>query len=362
MQNCKTIALTQRVFLIDPSKTTSYTSSIVPNPNEAAPLPTLDPGLIYRDQPQTKVQLQVPNPDNPSWGIGGALLVWFVSILLVVFMPLVFLIPYASYKGIDFGVPNYLPTLVEFATNDKTAILLQLLALFPSHVITFLLVWALVTRFGRQSFWAAIGWEWPRQFPWWLDVMLCVLLGIVLFVIGNVIARLLGAGKPTPLEQIINSSLAARYTISFLAVFTAPFVEEFIYRGVLYSALRKTVGVNAALLLASLFGVKLDPHSQDRLGVSGAVVLVLALFTIIHVPQYWPNVGVIAAVALLSIVLTLVRAYSGRLLPCIIIHLVFNGIQAVLLVLEPFVRRFLPTTDPVAPTAGLLLSLINFCL
>ena len=332
----------------------------MPNPNEAIPLPVLDPGLIYREQSQAKVPIQAPDPDYPAWGIGGAFLVWLGSILLVVFMPLVFLIPYASYKGIHFGVPNYLPALVELATNDKTAVLLQLAALFPSHVITFLLVWALVTRFGKQSFRAAIGWEWPPQFPSWLGAVLSVMLGIVLFFVGTLLAKLLGAGKPTQLEQIINSSLAARYTISFLAVFTAPFAEEFIYRGVLYSALRKTVGVYGAMLLA-LFGVKLDPDTQNRLGVSGAVVLVLLLFTIIHVPQYWPNVGVIAAVALLSIALTLVRAYSGRLLPCIVIHLVFNGIQAVLLVLEPFVHRFLPTPDQVAPTAGLLLSSFSFC-
>ena len=83
------------------------------------------------------------------------MLVWLVSILLVIFMPLVFLIPYASYKGIHLSASDYLPALVQFATNDKTAVLLQLLALLPSHLITFLLVWALVTRFGKRSFWAA---------------------------------------------------------------------------------------------------------------------------------------------------------------------------------------------------------------
>jgi membrane protease YdiL (CAAX protease family) len=186
------------------------------------------------------------------------------------------------------------------------------------------------------------------------------LLGILLFGVGSVLARLIGAEKPTQLEQMINSSLAARYAISFLAVFTAPFVEEFIYRGVLYAALRKTVGEYVGFLLTLVSGVKLDQDTRDKLGMSGAVVLVLALFTIIHVPQYWPNLGVIAAVALLSIVLTLVRAYSGRLLPCIAIHLVFNGVQGLLLILEPYAHRLAPTPEPVAPTAALLWTLINF--
>jgi membrane protease YdiL (CAAX protease family) len=327
----------------------------VPNINEITP--TLeDSSFTYSGDPWTKNPSQPNDPDNPKWGIGGALLVWLASIFLVVLMPLVFLIPYASYKGIHFGSPNYLTALVELATSDKTALLLQILALLPSHVLTFLLVWALVTRLGKQSFWDAIGWGWARGFRLWS----CILLGVLLFIVGSVMARLIGAQKPTQLEQLINSSLAARYAISFLAVFTAPFVEEFIYRGVLYAALRKTIGEYGGLLLTFVSGVKLDQHTRDRLGTSGAVVLVLALFTIIHVPQYWPNLGVIAAVALLSIVLTLVRAYSGRLLPCIVIHLVFNGIQALLLVLEPYAHRFLPAPEQVPPTAALLLALINF--
>ena len=131
-------------------------------------------------------------------------------------------------------------------------------------------------------------------------------------------------------------SAGARYAIAALAVLTAPFVEEFIYRGVLYSALQRAIGVNAA------------------------VVFVLALFTLIHVPQYWPNVGVISAVALLSIVLTIVRAFSGRLLPCVVIHMSFNAVQALLLIFEPFVQRLLPTTPPPVPTGSILLPLIRF--
>ncbi|MDQ2977014.1 MAG: CPBP family intramembrane metalloprotease [Acidobacteriota bacterium] len=302
------------------------------NPNEPTTLPIPEESdSIYQAGLRDQFQYQAI-ADNPAWGLGGALLVWFASVTLIVVMPLLFLLPYASRHGLHMGAPDYGRELIEFAVSDKTAVLLQVVSLFPSHLLTLLLVWVLVTRLGKRSFWTAIGWGWPRYFPWWWSV----LLGMVLFVLGSVVARLLGADKPTQLEQIINSSLAARYALSLLAVGTAPFVEEFIYRGVLYAPLQKIAGVR------------------------GAVVIVLALFTIIHVPQYWPNVGVIAAVALLSIVLTLVRAYSGRLLPCIVIHLVFNGIQAVILMLEPYAHHFLPTTEQTAPTVTILLPLIRF--
>jgi membrane protease YdiL (CAAX protease family) len=299
----------------------------VPNPDETPALSTLE----ETDATYSFREPKSPDPNNPPWGIGGALLVWFASILLIVLMPVVFFLPYAWAKGFHTGMPNYAQALTEFALNDKIAVILQVVSLIPSHLVTLLLVWAVVTRFGKKPFWAAIGWGWPKHFPWWLSVA----LGIVLFMIGGFIAWLFGAEKPTQLEQIINSSLAARYLISFLAVCTAPFVEEFVYRGVLYAPLQRSAGV------------------------PGAVVIVLALFIIIHVPQYWPNFGVIAAVALLSIVLTLVRAYSGRLLPCIVIHLVFNGIQAIILLVEPHIKPLIPSAERAAPAGAFLRALVG---
>lgn len=271
------------------------------------------------------------NPDDPAWGIGSAIFVWIFSLVLMAIIPLLLLLPYASSKGLHTGDPNYVKALAELALSDKTAVLLQVLAILPSHLLTFALIWLVVTRFGKRPFWASIGWHRSGHFEIWLWAG----LGLALFIVGSTIAWLLGSAKPTQLEQIINSSLAARYSISILAVGTAPFVEEFMYRGLLYAPLQKLAGAPIA------------------------VFLVLVLFTIIHVPQYWPNVGVIAAVALLSIVLTTVRAYTHRLLPCIIIHLVFNGIQAALLIVEPYAQRLVPAPEPVNPTF-ILLPLLHF--
>jgi membrane protease YdiL (CAAX protease family) len=294
----------------------------VEKPNYPPGPPTFgDSNPVYQKELQANPQSPPVDPNNPPWGVGAALLVWFLSIVLMFVVPLIFLIPYVAVIG-----------LKSFDPLGKTSILIQVISLFPTHLLTFGLVWIVVTRFGKQSFWAAIGWGWARGFRLWSYIG----LGTLLFVVGSVIAKLLGAEKPTQLEQIINSSLLARYMISFLAVCTAPFVEEFVYRGVLYAPLQRLAGVR------------------------GAVVIVLALFTIIHVPQYWPNVGVIAAVALLSIVLTVVRAYSGRLLPCVVIHLVFNGIQAVILIIEPHVQPMIPSAERAAPAPSFLLPLIGW--
>ncbi|HKP47082.1 MAG TPA: CPBP family intramembrane glutamic endopeptidase [Pyrinomonadaceae bacterium] len=280
--------------------------------------------------PHTPNQSPQPDPDKPAWGLGSALFVWIASVFLIVLMPVLFLVPYAMSRGLSTSSPDYVKALAELALNDKTAVLLQVLALLPTHILTFALIWAVVTRFGKQRFWPAIGW----RSSGYVEVLFWGALGVLLFGIGALLAFLFGSAKPTQLEQIINSSLAARYAISILAVGTAPFVEEFMYRGVLYAPLQKLAGAPVA------------------------VCLVLALFTIIHVPQYWPNYGAIAAVATLSIALTFVRAYTHRLLPCIIIHLVFNGIQAAILLVEPYAQRIAPSSEPVNPTI-ILWSLAN---
>jgi membrane protease YdiL (CAAX protease family) len=287
----------------------------VQNANHSAPSPTST--LASPTDAPTFTPIPI-GPDNPSWGLGQALLVWVGSLVLMFAVPVAFILPYAIMKG------------AKFDPLDKTSILLQVLALFPTHLLTFALVWMVVTRVGRYSFKEAIGWGWVRGVRLWS----CIGLGVVLFIIGSLIAKALGGDKPTQLEQIINSSLAARYAISFMAVFTAPLVEELIYRGVLYAPLQRLVGVPSA------------------------VVIVLVLFTGIHVPQYWPNFGVIVAVGLLSIVLTLLRAFSGRLLPCIVVHFVFNGVQAALLVAEPQLHRFITPVDPAIPPA-LILPVLN---
>jgi membrane protease YdiL (CAAX protease family) len=44
-------------------------------------------------------------------------------------------------------------------------------------------------------------------------------------------------------------------------------------------------------------------------------------------------------IVLLSLVLTLIRVWTGNLLPCIILHTVFNGSQSLLLLLQPYLEE-----------------------
>ena len=207
--------------------------------------------------------------------------------------------------------------------TDPTLIFYSILGVVPAHILTFLVVWFLVTNRGRRPFWQTLGWSFPKSFgPWKTIGLAVVLLGV-----GVLFTQFLG-GKETALDQIINSSLKARFATAFLAFATAPLVEELIFRGVLYPALQRAIGM------------------------IGAVAIVTVLFAGIHVFQYFDNFGVVAVITMLSLSLTLLRARTGRLLPSFVLHLVFNGIQAAFLIVQPFVAK--PSTDS-KPVVGFFL-------
>lgn len=272
----------------------------------ATPLPSdsyaaYDPGLISAPA-SSETEL---NPDNPPWGVLTAVLAWLGSVLLLLGIQFLFIIPYMMmrYKGAGFEVAG------QSLQKDPTAILLSVLSTIPAHVLTLGLVWAVVTGFGKRPFWRTLGWSWSSGVGPWTSIGLAVLV----LVVGGVLTKLVG-GQATEVDAIVASSTAARVAIAVLATLTAPLVEEMVYRGLLYAPLQRVMG---QLL---------------------AVIFVSFLFAFVHVFQYSNNLGVIAAITIFSLSLTMMRAYSGRLLPCYVMHLVFNGLQSIVILFEPYVQ------------------------
>ncbi|HEX7317968.1 MAG TPA: CPBP family intramembrane glutamic endopeptidase [Pyrinomonadaceae bacterium] len=265
-------------------------------------------------------------PDNPPWGIGGAVGVLALSFLLMIVVQILFLVPYTIWRGVK------LDALAHFALNDPGAIFMQVVSIIPSHLLTLAAAWLLVTRVGKYPFLKMLGWDWEGGLTFWR----CVGLAALLYAAGWSILYLSGP-TDNALERLVQSSRAAALATAFAATFTAPLVEELVFRGLLYSSLKRLAGT------------------------TWAVTIVFMLFALIHVPQYWPSYGVIATILLLSFTLTMIRARTGRLLPCFIIHLIFNGVQSVLIVLEPYLKSFVEKPpDPVPPSPGLLLELIQW--
>jgi uncharacterized protein len=263
-------------------------------------------------------QSLAPDPNNPPWSLLQAILTWIASMILLL-LPQLIALPYlvSHYRGLR-------PT-PEILLADKTFIIIVVAGILPAHLITLILAWAVVTRLGKVSARKALGWSWGSGFGLGQSVGLALLL----FVMAWIITLILG-GQETELERILQSSRVAALLIAFIATATAPLVEEIIYRGVLYPALQRTMGMIPAVIIVTL------------------------MFAGPHVPQYWPNLAAISSITLLSIALTITRARTGRLLPCFVIHLVFNGIQSLIILFEPNLRALLEHWKPQPPSGSLM--------
>ena len=260
------------------------------------------------------------NPENPPWGVPGALLVWLLSIALLFVVPNLFVAPYVAYHFRGRPAPTE-----QILLADKTFVLLFVSGWLPAHFLTLAVIWALATRMGKLSWKQIFGWDWTPNFGIWKSAG----IALSLFVVAWLTTALFG-GKETDLDRILQSSRAAALVLAFLAVATAPLVEEFIYRGLLYSALQRVIG--------RLF----------------AVIVVAAMFAGLHMWQYRQNIGAILSIFVLSLALTVVRARTGRLLPCYIIHVLFNGIQSIIIVLYPYLNALVESSRPKGALTGLL--------
>ncbi|MEJ7617344.1 MAG: hypothetical protein WKF30_10385, partial [Pyrinomonadaceae bacterium] len=120
-------------------------------PGETYPHDPLDPQTIL--PPATTI-----NPDNPPYSLLSAIGVWLMSIALLVVANLIALAGYVLYKhgaAIDLAQVRSV-----FETNQRELIFVSLLGIVPAHLLTLLIIWAVVSQLGRYPFWPTIGWEW----------------------------------------------------------------------------------------------------------------------------------------------------------------------------------------------------------
>ncbi len=266
--------------------------------------------LSHLPLPEPITEMIIHTPDDPPWNSGVAFAVWVLSVLSIFVFPALLLFPYLA--TFEFGENA---EMVEFVKTNPTAVLLQVIGVVPAHIFTIFLAWLVVTRNRTLPFRKGLGWH-SGGARWW---HYCVILG-GFFVTASIVLHFFPE-TDHEINRILRTSRAAVIVVAILAVATAPIVEEVIYRGILYSAFQRTFGMPLAVIAVSM------------------------MFAGIHFPQYYPSVGPILLITLLSFTLTLLRARTGSLLPCIILHLLFNGIQAVLLIVEPWIASPAKTAE-----------------
>ena len=290
------------------------------------------------------------SPNNPPWGIIVALLVFVASIVLTVALPQIMLLPYLLVKRVK--LPEGQDAL-QFILSDPIAVGILLGATFLAHIIIMIIAWLVVTEFKKHSFTKMLGWK-SGGFKLWHGAV--ILIAVYAFALG--MANLFGS-QENEMTKLLKSSRTAVYLVAFLATFSAPIVEEVVYRGILYSAFQRTAGTPIGSLIKRVFAQQrahrivswIDKFSllkslktnieriQTKYSISIAVFAVTIIFALIHVPQYYPDAATIISILVLSLVITLIRVKTDNLLPCIAFHFVFNGVQSILLILQPYLPK-----------------------
>lgn len=245
---------------------------------------------------------ELPQPlVSARWQVLLALFNWAGSIAFSLLIPLALSLVYAGLFA-----PQILQELLlkKQLTLTRPLVLSQLIGLFLAQLFSLLLSWIIVRGQSQESFAAAMGLQWGNRF----HLPHALMLGVGMFVLSLGLARLLPQHE-TDLDMLLKFGLPVRICLALVATIGAPIQEELVYRGVLYTALERAIGMRSAVIAVSL------------------------LFWLVHIPQYWKSPATWVAVLVLSFVLTSLRAWTGKLLPCIATHLFFNGIQGVLLVL-----------------------------
>lgn len=231
-----------------------------------------------------------------------ALLLWVGSVVALFLFQFIALI---AFFAVRFLIEGKSPDL----QLTPSLALVSLVGTMVAHIVTLAISWWIVTSGGQHRFFERLGWRWHHQFKW----VHAVALALIMLALAFAFERFLPHGD-TDFEKLLRLSGSVRIAVAILAVFSAPLVEEIVYRGVLYTA------------IAGVAGWKVG------------VAVVTVLFAFVHAFQYWGSPAAIAAILSLSLVLTVLRAATGQLLPCVATHFVFNGIQAAVLIVAPPTR------------------------
>lgn len=176
-------------------------------------------------------------------------------------------------------------------------------ALWFTLLILYLAVHVRSRTTEGENFWRLLGWRGLRvgTLATPAAVMACLLGGITLAIAVQAASAMAGRPEQLPIEQFFQSASNVLWMMA-VGVLIAPLAEEIIFRGYIYPALARRMGVSA--------------------GVLGTGVL----FGLLHAQQLWGGWAQIALLVIVGIVFTYVRARTGSVVAPFLLHLGYNVI------------------------------------
>lgn len=169
---------------------------------------------------------------------------------------------------------------------------------FAGYLVTVaFMVWLIRFRHGL-SFARGIFWNLPEK-----QLALTALAGgAVMALLSEISSGLLQRWTPKnlPIEEYFKNA-ASGYALALFGILVAPVVEEIFFRGFLYPALERWIGVVAGLVLTS------------------------AAFSLLHGGQLGEAWAPMLVLFLVSAVLTAVRIRTHSVATCVLVHMGYNA-------------------------------------
>lgn len=180
-----------------------------------------------------------PTPESNLWNWADLLLFLFLAAFS--FLTSYFVVS-LGYLGVhSLGGSHGIPPS---GSEDS---LLSLTLQFFFYGLLFGSVYLLVVVYHRKPFWSSIEWRKPtvRQMLGYLAG------GFFLAMFVQLAPTVLPDKQDFPLQQMFSTPLLA-YSVAAFAVFVAPFMEELIFRGVLFAIFERRVSLIFAIVATAL--------------------------------------------------------------------------------------------------------------
>lgn len=231
-------------------------------------------------------QPPIPNPvADPPWGIRDLLQVALFIFTAVLLSQTVGYLLFRYFSG-D-------PSLgIGGTTEDVRFVLPVQLA---AYGLTVGFVFLMIEGKYNRNFWEAIRWRSVGG-----RAPLFLLAGIALAFASQLVPVLFPSERHLPIEKLFTGPLSG-YLLAGFGVGIAPFVEELIFRGVVY------------------------PVLEVRWGLEAAVLSTAALFAAIHAPQLGGGLPQVGYIFLVGVALSYARGRTGNLVPPYLIHVSYNA-------------------------------------
>ncbi len=247
-------------------------------------------------EPQFTLEPQPPSPRQP-WRLRDLL-------LFILYVPVALII---SNLVVSIGYVVVAPlagwTTPIYRLQKNIIFLLTLQFIFYALLLAY--IYFLVAVYYRVPFWKGLSWQKLTGH----NVLRFLLGGAALSLVVMIVPPFLPEKKGFPLEKMFSSPSAA-YAIALFAVLIAPFMEELLFRGLLFAFFEKHGGLTFAIVSTAL------------------------LFAGLHVPEYWGAWDHVVMILIVGIVFSTVRGVTRSVTPSYILHLAYNGTLMLLLYVQ----------------------------